>query len=223
MSVPRPNVVPVTNPRTVSHSPARPRTPLDDLEFVVIDLETTGWSPAEAGITEVGAVRIRAGQVVGELTSLVNPGTPVPAEITELTGLTDDMLALAPPIGAVLPALLSFAGQCVVAAHNAPFDLSFLSAACRVAGLTWPVAPVLDTLPLARALTGPDEVPDRKLGTLARHFGVRDEPCHRALADARATAAVLGVLLGRAAIRGFSNLWQLIDWLDALETTAAVG
>jgi DNA polymerase-3 subunit epsilon len=216
-------VVLVTNPRTVSHPAGQLCIPLEDLEFVVIDLETTGWSPDEARITEVGAVRVRAGQVVGELGSLVNPGTPVPTEITELTGLTDDMLVLAPPIGTVLPALLGFAGQCVVAAHNAPFDLGFLSAACRVADLTWPVTPVLDTLLLARALTGADEVPDHKLGTLARYFGVRDEPCHRALADARATAAVLGILLGRAAGRGFRTLCQLVAWLDALETAAAVG
>jgi DNA polymerase-3 subunit epsilon len=223
MSVPRPNVVVVTIPRADSHHPGQPCPPLDGLDFVVIDLETTGWSPTDAGITEVGAVRVRAGQVLGEMTILVNPGTPVPAEITELTGLTDDMLALAPPIATVLPALLGFTAGRVVAAHNAPFDVGFLAAACGAAGLTWPTAPVLDTLALARALTTEDEVPDRRLGTLAQHFGVPDTPCHRALADARATAAVLGILLGRATGRGLRTLCQLIDWLDAMETAAAVG
>jgi DNA polymerase-3 subunit epsilon len=223
MSVPPPNVVLVTNLRAVSHPTDRPCPLLADLEFVVIDLETTGWSPDVAGITEVGAVRVRAGQMLGELAILVNPGGPVPAEITELTGLRDDMLTMAPPIGSVLPALLGFAGDCVVTAHNAPFDLGFLTAACQAAGMAWPVAPVLDTLPLARALIAPDEVPDCKLATLAAHFGVREEPRHRALADARATAAVLTVLLDRAAERGFRTLCQLTSWLEAIEIAAAVG
>lgn len=223
MSVPRLSVVVVTNPHTVSHPAGQLCTPLEDLEFVVMDLETTGWSPERDAITEVGAVRVRPGRVLGELSFLVNPGAPVPAEITALTGLTDTMLALAPPVAAVLPALLAFSAGCVVTAHNAPFDVGFLSAAYTAAGIAWPAGPVVDTLPMARALTTADEVPDHKLGTLARYFGVAHEPSHRALADARATAALLDILLGRAADRGLRTLCQLLAWLDAIEAASAVG
>jgi len=223
MSVPRPTVVGVTNPLAVPHPADRPCPLLADLEFAVVDLETTGWSPDDSGITEVGAVRVRGGRMLGEFGMLVNPGVPVPGEITELTGLRDDLLALAPPIESVLPSLLGFAKGCVVAAHNAPFDLRFLTAACHAAGVAWPLVPVLDTLPLARALVAPDEVPDCKLGTLTGHFGVSHEPRHRALADARATAALLTIFLGRAERRGFRTLCQLTSWLEAIETASAVG
>jgi DNA polymerase-3 subunit epsilon len=138
------------------------------LDYAVVDVETTGWAPADSGITEIGAVRVHSGQVVAELTSLVNPGTPVPADIAELTGIDDEMLTGAPSIAAVLPGLLAFADGCVLTAHNARFDLSFLIAACEAAGLPWPGFPVLDTVRLARYLMAvPDEVPDCKLGTLA--------------------------------------------------------
>ena len=98
--------------------------PLASLDFTVVDIETTGWAPEEAGITEIGAVRVHDGTVVAEYSSLVNPGTPVPAAITELTGISDQMLASAPPVAAVLPGLLAFAEGSVIAAHNAPFDLA---------------------------------------------------------------------------------------------------
>jgi DNA polymerase-3 subunit epsilon len=191
--------------------------------FTVVDLETTGWSPQEADVTEVGAVRFRAGRILGEVTMLVNPGTPVPSEITELTGLTDEMLARAPAMAAVLPAVLAFSEGTVLVAHNAPFDVSFLTAACQAAHLAWPMPLVLDTLPLARALLAPGEVPDCKLATLTGHFEISHEPHHRALADARATAELLGIFLDRAAARGLRTLCQLLSFLDSIETAAAVG
>src|ERR1700689_395917 len=104
--------------------------PLAGLDFTVVDVETTGWAPDEAGITEIGAVRVHGGRVVAEFGSLVNPGTPVPPAITELTGISDQMLTSAPPVAAVLPGLLDFAAGSVLTAHNAPFDLRFLIAAC---------------------------------------------------------------------------------------------
>ena len=201
----------------------RADTPLRDLEFTVVDVETTGWSPDEAGITEIGAVRVRGGEVVAEFTSLVNPGTPVPAPITELTGISDPMLALAPPAAAVLPGLLAFAEGSVLSAHNAPFDLRFLVAACAAAGLGWPGFEVLDTVRLARYLMEtPDEVPDRKLATLAEYFGTPVRPSHRALDDARATAVVLGELLTRLADReGVHTFGELTDWLAERDAAAA--
>jgi DNA polymerase III epsilon subunit family exonuclease len=182
---------------------------LGELEFAVVDLETTGWSPLEAAITEIGAVRVRGGQRRGEFASLVNPGTPVPPKIADLTRISDLMLAPAPRLGAVLPGLLDFARGCVLVAHNAPFDLGFLTAACGSCGLPWPGFTVLDTVTLARQVMSPDEVPDCKLGTLAGYFRARTAPSHRALADARATADVLGWLIRRLAHRGVHTLGQL--------------
>jgi DNA polymerase III subunit epsilon len=199
---------------------------LSRVEFAVVDLETTGWSPGAAAITEIGAVRVRGGQRrgegqgefvrQGEFASLVNPGVPVPPGIADLTGINDWMLAAAPRLGAVLPGLLDFAQGCVLVAHNAPFDLGFLVAGCGECGLAWPGFTVLDTVMLARRVMDPDEVPDCKLGTLAGFFRARTAPNHRALADARATADVLGWLIRRLAHRGIRTLNQLSAWPDVV-------
>jgi DNA polymerase III subunit epsilon len=182
------------------------------IEFAVIDLETTGWSPAAAAITEIAAVRVRGGRRQGEFASLVNPGVPVPPGIEDLTGISDWMLAAAPRLAAVLPGLLDFADGCVLVAHNAPFDVGFLRAACAECGLAWPEFTVLDTVMLARQLMSPDEVPDCKLGTLAGFFRARTAPSHRALADARATAHVLDWLIRRLTHHGIRTLNQLKEW-----------
>ena len=174
--------------------PAAPFLPPGDI--VVVDVETTGWLADEAGITEIGAVRLSPGRPVAEFSALVNPGRPIPANITELTGITDAMVACAPPIAEVLPAFLEFAGCGVIVAHNAPFDVAFLQAACGHCGIAWPPRAVIDTAVLSRLLLGPGQVPDHRLATLSCHFDVAAEPCHRALADAKATAAVLRGLLG---------------------------
>ncbi len=189
---------------------------LSRVEFAVVDLETTGWSPEAAAITEIGAVRVRGGLRQGEFASLVNPGVPVPPGIADLTGITDWMLAAAPRLGTVLPDLLDFARGCVLVAHNAPFDLGFLVAGCGDCGLAWPGFTVLDTVTLARQVMDPDEVPDCKLGTLAGFFRARTAPNHRALADARATADVLGWLIRRLAHRGIRTLNQLAAWPDVV-------
>ena len=186
------------------------------LEFAVIDLETTGWSPGVAAITEIAAVRVRGGRRQGEFASLVNPGVSVPPGIEELTGISDRMLAAAPKLPAVLPGLLDFAGGCVLVAHNAPFDVGFLRAACAECGLAWPRFTVLDTVMLARQLMDPDEVPDCKLGTLAGFFRARTAPSHRALADARATADVLGWLIRRLTHHGIRTLDELRAWPDVV-------
>jgi DNA polymerase-3 subunit epsilon len=197
--------------------------PLADLDFTVVDVETTGWAPEDADITEIGAVRVHGGTVIAEFGSLINPGKPVPEAITELTGISDQMLTSAPPVAAVLPRLLAFAEGSVLAAHNAPFDLRFLTAACAAMGRDWPGFEVLDTVRLARHLMAtPQEVPDRKLATLATFFGTPVRPSHRALDDARATAVVLGELLGRLASReGVMTLEDLDAWLAARDAEAA--
>ena len=207
----------VISPATTTRAASRYHSiPLAELEFAVVDLETTGWSPEAAAITEIGAVRVRGGLRQGEFASLVNPGVPVPPGIEDLTGITDRLLAAAPRLGAVLPGLLEFAQGCVLVAHNAPFDLSFLLAGCDGCGLAWPGFTVLDTVMLARRVMDPDEIPDCKLGTLAGFFGARTAPNHRALSDARATADVLGWLIRRLTHRGIRTLNQLSTWPDVV-------
>lgn len=183
--------------------------PLREVTFVVVDLETTGGSPATSAITEIGAVRVRAGEVLGEFQTLVNPGAGIPPFIAVLTGITDAMVASAPRLGAVLPAFLEFARGSVLVAHNAPFDLGFLRAACAELGAPWPGFRHVDTAILARRALTRDESPDCRLATLARLFRAQTQPCHRALADARATVDVLHGLLERVGNLGVQSLDEL--------------
>ena len=187
-------------------------TPLRDVTFVVVDLETTGGAPADAGITEIGAVKVRAGEVVGEFATLIDPGVPIPPFIAVLTGITDAMLADAPRLGTALPAFLEFARGAVLVAHNAPYDTGFLKAACAKHGHAWPAPGVVDTARLARAALTRDEVRDCKLATLARHFRASTTPNHRALADARATVDVLHGLLERVGAVGVHTLEELLTF-----------
>jgi DNA polymerase III subunit epsilon len=119
------------------------------------------------------------------------------------------MVSQAPPIGAVLPGFLAFASGSVLAAHNAPFDVGFLTAACAGCRIGWPDFQVLDTAALARSVLGEADVPDCKLATLAGFFNARTRPCHRALADARATVEVLQGLLARLAGLGVRTLAEI--------------
>ncbi|WP_336922688.1 DEDD exonuclease domain-containing protein [Aquipuribacter sp. SD81] len=184
--------------------------PLHEVEFVVVDLETTGGSPASDAITEIGAVRVRGGEVLGEFQTLVDPGVPVPPQIALLTGITNGMLAGQPRLAAALPAFLDFAAGAVLVAHNARFDTSFLREACTRQQRAWPRFEVVDTVLLARRLVTSDEVPNRRLASLARLFRASTTPEHRALADARATVDVLHGLLARA--RGVRTVEDLLDF-----------
>ncbi len=184
-------------------------TSLSQVTFVVVDLETTGGSALTCRITEIGAVRVRGGEVLGEFQTLVNPGIPIPAFISVLTGITDQMVASAPAEDSVIPAFLEFTGECVLVAHNAPFDVGFLKAAARRLQLPWPDLPVLDTVTLARRLVTRDEVPDHKLSSLAALFSTGVTPDHRALHDARATVDVLHALLARAGSHDVTTIEEL--------------
>lgn len=197
----------ITQPLTFDDADIDP--PLSAVEFVVVDLETTGGSPADCGITEIGAVRSCGGHVTGEFHTLVNPQVPIPSFIAALTGITDTAVAEAPRIEQVLDPFLAFARGAVLVAHNAPFDVGFLKAACKAQGLVWPAFPVVDTARLARVLLHRDEVPNHRLGTLARHFRASTTPDHRALHDARATLDVLHGLLERASGFGAHHLGDL--------------
>lgn len=184
-------------------------TPLADVTFVVVDLETTGGSPKDSAITEIGAVKVRGGVVLGEFQTLVDPGREIPPYISVLTGITSMMVAAAPRIGAVLPGFLEFARGAVLVAHNAPFDLGFLKAACAENGIPWPAAASVDTAVLARRLLSRDEVPNCKLATLAPYFSATTSPTHRALDDARATVDVLHGLFERLGPLGITSLEEL--------------
>lgn len=184
-------------------------TPLHEVTFVVVDLETTGGSPASCAITEFGAVKVRGGQQLGEFQTLVNPGLPIPPFISVLTGISDSMVAGAPRLPSVLPAFLDFAGDAVLVAHNAPFDIGFLKAACVSTGREWPGNQVLDTARLARQVVTRDEAPNCKLSSLARLFRAGTTPDHRALSDARATVDVLHGMLERIGNLGVRSLDEL--------------
>lgn len=185
-------------------------TPLSAVTFVVLDLETTGGSPHTDAITEVGAVKVRGGEVVGEFATLVDPGVAVPPQIVSLTGITTAMVADAPRVDAVLPGLLEFCSGAVVVAHNAPFDVGHLRAACRRHGTPWPKPAVVCTARLARRVLTRDEAPSCRLSALATLFRATTAPIHRALADARATVDVLHGLLERVGGRGVSSLEDLL-------------
>ncbi|MBW3662102.1 MAG: DEDD exonuclease domain-containing protein [Actinobacteria bacterium] len=179
--------------------------------FVVVDLETTGLSPASDRITEVGAVKVRAGEVLGEFHTLVHPGRRVPAAVTAVTGITDAMVRSSPPIEAVLPSLLEFLRDGVLVAHNAGFDVGFLDHELARSGRPRLTNTVVDTARLARRALG-GEVRDCRLSTLARHLRSRFTPEHRALADARATVDVLHGLLERTGSLGVVTLEDLLDY-----------
>jgi DNA polymerase-3 subunit epsilon len=189
-------------------------TPLSAVTFVVVDLETTGGTPTSAAITEIGAVKVCGGEVLGEFQTLVDPGGPVPAFIAALTGITTSMVAGQPRIEQVLPTFLEFARGAVLVAHNASFDIGFLKAAAEEHGYPWPGNQVVDTVTLARRAVTRDEVPNHKLSTLAAFFRTSVEPEHRALADARATVDVLHACLGRLGPLGITHLEDLATAAD---------
>ena len=176
---------------------------LVETTFAVLDLETSGGSPRlGAGITEIGVVKVKGGQVLGTFQSFVDPGHSLPVFITQLTGISDEMLISALFIDEILPTLFDFLGsadETVVVAHNSPFDLSFLKAAAKAHEMDWPDYVTVDTARLARAVLDRDEVVNCKLSTLADFFGATTSPNHRALDDAMATVDVLHGLIERLA------------------------
>lgn len=192
--------------------------PLAQTTFVVLDLETSGGAPhLGANITEIGAVKVRGGEVLGKFQTFVNPGAAIPSFITALTGITDEMVSTSPRIAEVFPILLEFLGSekdTVFVAHNAPFDLSFLKAAATVSEYRWPKFTIIDTAKLARRILTRDEVTNCKLSTLAQFFDTEVSPSHRALDDALTTVDVLHALLGRAAGFGISTLEELKDFTN---------
>ena len=189
---------------------------LVDVPFVVFDLETSGAAPSTgAAVTEIGAVKVLGGTVIGEFQTFVNPGHFLSDFITSLTGITDSMLADAPSIDQVLPTFLDFLGsefETVLVAHNSPFDMSFMKSAAAAHSYQWPDYKVIDTARVARYVLDRDEVPNCKLSTLAPFFGSATSPTHRALDDARATVEVLHGIFERLGSHNVTTLDQLLEF-----------
>jgi DNA polymerase III epsilon subunit family exonuclease len=183
--------------------------PLERATFVVVDLETTGLQPGTSRICEIGAVRVRDLELQADFELLVDPGVPIGPTISALTGLSDADLRGAPHPAIAVRRFLEFAGDAVLVAHNARFDLSFLDreterlTGARLAG------PVVDTVGLARRLLAGRT--RAGLSSLAHFFGTAARPCHRALPDAQATAEILVQLIGLAQERGALTVADLVD------------
>ena len=185
-------------------------TPLHQVTFVVVDVETTGGSPAQCSLTEVAAARYRGGELLGTYQTFVRPDERIPPFITALTGISDAMVADAPKVGEMLPSFLEFVGRSVLVGHNLRFDLSFLDHALVATGRERLANRSVDTLALARRLVR-DMVHDCKLGTLAATLGLAHQPSHRALTDVLATGDLLHALLERAGSFGILGLEELLD------------
>ncbi|NTY63553.1 DEDD exonuclease domain-containing protein [Mycolicibacterium sphagni] len=192
---------------------------LRDTTFVVVDLETTGGRATASAdgsrdaITEIGAVKVRGGEVLGEFATLVDPQRSIPPQIVQLTGITTAMVHDAPTIAAVLPTFLEFARGAVLVAHNAGFDIGFLRSAAEQCGITWPRPPVLCTVRLARRVLTREEAPSVRLATLAALVGSATQPNHRALDDARVTVDVLHALIERVGNQGVHTYTDLRGYL----------
>ena len=184
--------------------------PLEDATYVVVDLETTGLSPGSAAICEIGAVRVRTLELAERFETLVNPRRPLPVPVAALTGIDPRALPGAPPPELAVRRFLEFAGDAVLVAHNARFDLGFLDREVeRLTGRRI-AAPVIDTVWLARRLLD-GRVRRVGLASLAHFVGTATTPCHRALPDAEATAEILLALLGLAQERGAATVADVVE------------
>jgi DNA polymerase-3 subunit epsilon len=183
---------------------------LEEATYVVVDLETTGLRPGRAAIVEIGAVKVRAFEETATFETFVNPGVPLPAAISALTGIVNRDVRRAPPVARAIERFLAFADGAVLVAHNAAFDLAFLDRETeRLTGRRL-AAPVIDTLGLARRLLA-GRAPRASLAALSFFVGTSVRPCHRALPDARATGEVLLHLIGLAQERGARTVADLCE------------
>ncbi len=181
---------------------------LEQATYVVVDLETTGLRPGTSAICEIGAVRIRELEPAGEFETLVDPGLRIAPAASAVTGLRNEQLRGAPRPAEAVRRFLDFAGDAVLVAHNARFDLAFLDRETELLTGSRIAAPVVDTVLLARTLLA-GRVKGFSLGQLAWWLGTDARPCHRALPDARATAELLLALIGLAQERGARTVADL--------------
>ena len=179
---------------------------IEDEIYVVFDIETTGFDPFNDKIIEIGAVKMRGREVIGEFSEFVNPEIPIPKKITELTTITNEMVANAEKIETVLPRFLEFCTGPTVVAHNAKFDVGFIKQKTIEQGLEYSPS-VIDTLPLARTLL--PELRGYGLANLVKYFGITLETHHRAVDDAKATAEVFQKFLNMILSKGILKLIEI--------------
>ncbi len=184
--------------------------PIEDAEWVVFDLETTGLSPSSSRMCEIGAQRVRSLELADTFATFVNPRRPLPVAVQALTGIAPAQLRSAPPVELAVRRFLDFAGNGVLVAHNARFDMAFLNRAVQALTGRRVALPVVDTVWLARRLLV-GRVARVGLASLAHLFGTGVEPCHRALPDAAATAEILLRLLGLAQERGARTVGDVVE------------
>ena len=192
-------------------TPRELASPIAQLTYVVLDLETTGGNPRHHRIMEFGAYKVRDLAIVDSMSMLINPGRPIPPFIQQLTGITNQMVEDAPSFSEAAPKLLEFINDAVVVAHHAPFDLKFLSWQLVEAGYQPITNPVLCTCRLARSLI-PDGITSRGLDELIRALDLTIEGRHRALPDARAAAELLILFLTELIRRGLDSLDEVIRY-----------
>ena len=174
--------------------------------FVVFDIETTGFSPEKNRIIEIGAVKVEKGVITDKFSTFVNPDVPIPFEIEQLTGINDNMVLPAPKIDVILPQFLAFCEGCSLVAHNASFDVSFISQNAALLGLSFDPT-VLDTVALARHLL--PNLNRFKLDTVAKALNISLENHHRAVDDAGCTAEIFVKFIEMLKDRGVEDLEQL--------------
>ena len=174
--------------------------------YVVFDLETTGFSPIKDKIIEIGAVKVENGVITDKFSTFVNPKVPIPFEITNLTGITDDMVMEAPDIETILPQFLEFVGDAVLVAHNASFDVSFIEQNCRYQDIT-PDFTSVDTVAMARILL--PTLSKFKLNVVANALHISLENHHRAVDDAGATAEIFVKFVEMLRARNIKTLTKL--------------
>lgn len=175
-------------------------------EYVVFDIETTGFSPINNKVTEIGAVKIKDGKIIDEYNQLINPQTSIPEKIVKLTGITDEMVKDKPTIDEILPDFLKFIKGSVLVAHNASFDVGFIRHNLSNNGLNLE-NPVLDTLELVRVLF--PNLKSHKLNIVAKHLNVSLENHHRAVDDATATANIFLKCLDILEQKGIKKLEEI--------------
>jgi DNA polymerase III subunit epsilon len=190
-------------------SSAALRVPLKEAPFCVVDLETTGGRAGPGTIIEIGAYRMVGRRMVDSFETLVRPQGPIPRFISGLTSISNEMVAVAPPIEKVLPAFRDFLGPSVLVAHNAAFDFSFLNFEFRRIFGIGVRNPILCTLRMARRFV--PSLKRRRLDSLAEHFGLSTAGRHRGLGDARMAAEILSIFLEIAEKMGIGRLDRLLD------------
>ena len=181
---------------------------IDEAVFTFIDVETTGLSPRTARVCEVAAINFRGSERVGTLAELVNPGMPIPPEVSRIHGITDSMVKDSPSFGGVAPRLLAMLESSVLVAHNAEFDLKFLHAEFERVGLKFPKLHTIDTLLVARKNW---KFKSNRLGNIAAELNFSNENWHRALSDVEMTRKIFEHFIGAFKSAGAVTVAELIE------------